>query len=220
MTLTQRVRPGQSWAAAQARLLASFRRFYRNPETRRRVLGGMRRVETTWSRRSQGWHVHIHFVYEGRFWPADELAALWSTYSDGTIVDVREVDRPAEFFKYLLKVAGVPAGKVVEYAVQSSGRRLIEFLGSWRKLEVPEAEDDLDEWFQVDIPRLREALDVCDEDVPYRLHFELPHLGTKDPPALRSWVRRVLASYEKTLGQLCEREVARIFREVARPCRG
>jgi hypothetical protein len=132
ITLTQPIRPGESWHKACARLMASFGRFWRDKETRAHVEGGMRRVETTYSHRHKGWHVHIHFVYEGRFWPSDELALVWSKYSEGTIVDVREVDRPEEFFKYLLKTANVPSELLVEYAVGSARRRLIELLGSWR----------------------------------------------------------------------------------------
>ena len=216
MTLTQPVERGETWHQANARLMASFRSFWRDKQTRARVEGGMRRVETTWSHKCQGWHVHIHFVYEGRFWPSDELACVWSKYSEGKVVDVREADRPQEFFKYLIKTADVPSVPLVEYAVQSAGRRLIEFLGSWRKLELPDPEENQDDWFQVDVKGLRALEQVEDDYVPWRLHSYLRHLGTKEPRELRRWSRRVLHSYEAEIDKHCEREVERRFRELSR----
>jgi hypothetical protein len=81
ITLTQRVKEGERWEAAKDRLLSGFRRWWKDKETRQHVRGWLRRIETTWSSSSNGWHVHIHLACEGSFWDQREIQASWDRHT-------------------------------------------------------------------------------------------------------------------------------------------
>ncbi len=93
LTLTQAVIEGETWKQARRRLMAAWRRFWRDADTRAHIQGGMRRLETTWSLAGRGWHVHLHIAYTGEYWPQEEIAEVW----DRCARTVATLDAPRSF---------------------------------------------------------------------------------------------------------------------------
>jgi hypothetical protein len=218
ITLTQRVIEGETWGAAKSRLLSAFRRFWRDKVTRAHVTGWLRRIETTWSMKAKGWHVHCHLACEGTFWDQAEISATWARYADGEIVDVREVFKPSELFKYLIKTAHAPASKIVEYIEDSVRVRLLEFGGSWRSVEMPEEEaEEADPFFKVDAKIIREIATgkTPPEDAAWRVVI-YPEIKGRSGPEVTAWAQRVNALIEEGITALARREIRRLDKEARR----
>ena len=217
LTLTQPVVQGEDWAQAHGRLMKQWRGFWRDKRTRKKIRGCLRRIETTWSWKHKGWHVHMHVAYAGSFWRTEDLSEVWSSHGAGKIVDAREVYRSAELFKYLMKTAKAGSGSLVEYAVQSAGRRLLDLLGDWRKIQCPD--DELDEdYFEVDRPTLERAV-AKPMDARWILNGILDRFDDPEPDELARWAARVLARREEKIGKLADREAERYTKEHKRRIR-
>mgnify|MGYP003665996749 FL=1 len=214
LTLTQRVREGESWAETHARFMKGWRGFWRDKRTKAKIKGALRRIETTYSYKAKGWHVHAHVAYAGSFWRTEDLSSVWSDHADGSIVDVREVYRDAELFKYLMKTAKVHSGLLKEYAVQSHRRRLLDLIGTWRDIKAPEPESE-SEMFEIEHTILERA--VADPMAArWILSQYLPSLGDVTPSGAVRWAERVLASRDHQLRELAGRELRRIEGEMRR----
>ena len=136
ITLTQRARPGESLREGWVRLQSAFRRLRARAEWRRHVRAFVAAREVIWSRSKQAWHVHVHLVADADYWLQAELAQEWERVTGGEsrVVDIREA-RPGtelELLKYTLKIAGVPAARLVEFALSMGGARVISTGGAWR----------------------------------------------------------------------------------------
>ena len=213
MTLTQPVVSGESWAKSHARLMKQWRGFWRSKETRSKIKGCLRRIETTWSWKHRGWHVHMHVAYSGSFWRTQDLCKTWSKYGEGRIVDVREVYRDAELFKYLMKTAKASRGSIVEYACQSAGRRLLDLLGTWRSIVLPDddSQEDNPSW-EVCPDQLRRA--VADPlAARWILSSMLRHFDAPEPEKLARWAALVLSARDREIDKLSEREMRRWHQE-------
>jgi hypothetical protein len=217
ITLTQRVIEGETWGSAKSRLLSAFRRFWRDKETRAHVTGWLRRIETTWSLRSKGWHVHCHLACDGTYWDQAEISATWAKYADGEIVDVREAFDPSELFKYLIKTAHAPASRIVEYIEDSVRVRLLEFGGSWRSVDMPEEEEETDPFFKVDAKIIREIAtgETPPEDAAWRVII-YPEIKGRSGPEVAAWARRVNGLLEEGISALAKREIRRLEKEERR----
>ena len=212
MTLTQKVRPGESWAQSHARFMRGWRGFWRDKRTRAKVRGALRRIETTWSWKGGGWHVHAHVAYAGSFWATRDLSAVWASHADGKIVDVREVYRDAELFKYLMKTAKAHKDAIQEYAVQSHRRRLLDLVGTWREIKAPEPEEEGDPMFPIEPRELRRA--VADPGIArWALSSYLRQLGDLDHSRASAWAARVLARRDIEIRKLAGREIDRVGKE-------
>ena len=135
LTLTQVALKGESFAAARGRLLGSYTKLGRREEYKHYVAGALRVCESTWNEERGSWNLHFHLIFEGRYWPQDELQELWQSCGGG-IVDVRAATSVDELLKYALKTANVPKERIVEWAQAMHGKRDIEYLGAWRGLVV------------------------------------------------------------------------------------
>ena len=215
ITLTQPVRSADTWTQARARLLRQWARFWRSKRTRAKIDGGMRRVETTWSSKSQGWHVHIHFAAEGDRWEQADLVAEWQAAGEGSNVDIRQAGDPAELFKYLLKTSQAPAARLVEYARESRRARNLEMVGTWRDPipEPTEPEEKAPVFFLVDAGAIRAAASDA-EDAHWRVAPWRPLLGPDVDPA--RWARSVWASRREAVARREDREVQRMQGEIRR----
>lgn len=213
MTLTQPVISGETWAQSHARLMKQWRGFWRAKETKAKIKGCLRRIETTWSWKHRGWHVHMHVAYGGSFWRTEDLSDTWRRYGTGKIVDVREVYRDAELFKYLMKTAKAAQGSIIEYAIQSAGRRLLDLLGTWRDIVIPKDDDkDAAETWEVCPKQLRRA--VADPGAAcWILSSMLRRFDSPEPRALARWAARVLSARDREIDKLSEREVRRWQKE-------
>jgi hypothetical protein len=212
LTLTQVTRSGESWAQAHARFMKGWRSFWRDPQTRKKIKGGLRRIETTWSHKSRAWHVHAHLAYAGSFWKTEDLSKVWSSHADGKIVDAREVYKDAELFKYLVKTAKTSASNLQEYAVQSHRRRLLDLVGTWRDIKAPEPEETENKLFEVEPGMLRRAA----EDPAlsrWVLSSYASRLEGKTPAQTSKWAELVLAKRDHLIRELAGREVTRVHKE-------
>jgi hypothetical protein len=102
------------------------------------VLGGCYGIEVT--NDGNGWHVHLHIFYDGKYIDHESLSHVWSevTGDNSFIVDIREVKdyRGAirELAKYPFKPADVDKWSEVdrkEFGKFMYNRRLFEKFGSW-----------------------------------------------------------------------------------------
>jgi hypothetical protein len=213
MTLTQPVIAGETWAQSHARLMKQWRGFWRAKETKAKIKGCLRRIETTWSWKHRGWHVHMHVAYGGSFWRTEDLSDTWRRYGAGRIVDVREVYRDAELFKYLMKTAKASQGSIIEYAIHSAGRRLLDLLGTWRDIVIPDDDDQAAvETWEVCPKQLRRA--VADPLAScWILSSMLRRFDSPDPRALARWAARVLSARDREIDKLAEREIRRWNKE-------
>ena len=134
-TFTQEARAAESYEDARARLYATWAAFRRRKEFKEHVTGALRVCEPTWREERGSWHLHFHVIYEGQYWPQAELQSLWESCGGG-IVDIRAATSVDELLKYALKTANVPRERVVEWAQAMHGKRDVEFLGSWRGVEL------------------------------------------------------------------------------------
>jgi hypothetical protein len=202
MTLTQASRVGETLADARKRLRADERKFRQRKAWKEHVTGGLRSEEVTWS--NGAWHVHFHYMTEGRYWPQDELAAQW-----GGIADIRAAYDVRELLKYSLKTAGVPAYQVAEWAIEMERVREVEFLGSWRGKQ-----PDVDAQEEATTEELDAFRYVCEEPTlergDHRIVTEarLSFVGFVDydaPPAVASWARDRMKECFNSLCALRER---------------
>lgn len=131
--LPQRTRSGESLFAARQRFERAFRRLTQSRRFKRHVRGWMASREMTWSKGA--WNYHVNVIFVGEFWPHGELsdAWRWATDGDSYIVHIQQaydgVEREA--VKYALKIAKLPAERLVEYATTMRGVRLISTGGAW-----------------------------------------------------------------------------------------
>lgn len=105
MTLSIKHGAGDRLADLLKKIVDSFNKLKRRVDFKRRVRGGLITLEISWHP-SNGWHPHIHCIYDGDFFPQRELSELWfKVTKDSNIVDVRAVDEKAisETSKYLAK---------------------------------------------------------------------------------------------------------------------
>ena len=137
LTLTQADKP-EPLLVSLNRLADSFRKLRQRPEWKQHVQGGTYAIETTFNVVSGTWHVHLHILFDGRFWAQNDISALWlAVTKDSKIVDVRVVADAAITSRYIAtyiaKPSGLdmwPAARIIEFAQAMHGRRLIHTFGT------------------------------------------------------------------------------------------
>lgn len=124
--------PNVADAGAGAReCVASFRRLRHRSRWKMLVKGGAFVIETTWS--SESWHVHIHAIIEAKYFPFEELLALWKECSPGQGVYISRKSKSvalAYLTKYLTK-NDVPEERVDELNDSLRDFRLFQPFGTW-----------------------------------------------------------------------------------------
>jgi Replication protein len=130
-------------------LHAAFRRLRATKSWRNYVKGGLFILEVTRGKLGDFWHVHLHILVDGDYYPFDVLRQDWSnSVGAPAIVDVRAVYDRAKaagyLTKYLAKGTDVEkwsASELCEYALALHRRRVVGTFGKWHKCRV----DVLDE---------------------------------------------------------------------------
>ena len=128
----------------------SFAKLRRSPLWKERVVGGVYCIEVTYNRIRRQWHPHLHAIVDGRFIPKFALSDAWQLASNGSsIVDVSNVPSASRVVNYVTKyvaksddASGFPDDKVVEWAVEVHGLRLVHTFGNLhgvQLLEKPES---------------------------------------------------------------------------------
>lgn len=119
----------------------------------KKVRGGVFGFEVTFNAQRSQWHVHVHAIYDGSYFPQSVLKDVWHKITgDSFIVDVRTVpDRRSAanyIAKYVAKPVEVerwPESAVREYAAAMKGRRLLQTFGSAHKAVIDDDDDDADD---------------------------------------------------------------------------
>ncbi len=91
-----------------------------------------------------GWHLHLHVIFDGKFIKKDRLVAAWRDITGGSyIVDVKRVKDAQKAIRYLLAdFSGKPRIRPQDCATYDAifkGSRLVQPFGAYRsvKLKVP-----------------------------------------------------------------------------------
>jgi hypothetical protein len=125
-----------------------------------KVVGSIAVLEVTYNKKKRTWHPHLNVLFEGEYFPFEELRQCWrnATKGKGQTAFIRAADFSTayELIKYTLKVAEVkeaPVGKTYELLLDDPlaldeflsviyGIRTIRTYGTFRSMNV---EDDATE---------------------------------------------------------------------------
>jgi len=122
-------------------IVRSFAQLRTGDAWKRHVVGGAYFIEFKYSWDHKSWHVHIHALIEGRYFPHALLKQAWKQASgDSEIVDIRPAGSNDSIAKYVTKYVTKPIDHEVvhddslldEAIVALKGRRLCTTIGSWR----------------------------------------------------------------------------------------
>lgn len=137
ITLTLR-EDGEPLAARLDRLAASFRNLRRQRRWKLLVHGGVYCTEVTTGEERNGWHVHLHIIVDGEYFPQADLSSDWEIATgDSPIVDIRAVtnrEKAAYYVsKYVAKCTDLEEWtdeQICEYAVAMHRRRIVSTFGT------------------------------------------------------------------------------------------
>lgn len=91
LTVTQ-LHSGMSLDEQIALAKKNLLKFRRTKEWKKFVDGSVWFMQTKWSYRSQGWHVHFHILLIGEYWPQTRVSAKWQKITgDSYIVYIEQV---------------------------------------------------------------------------------------------------------------------------------
>jgi hypothetical protein len=123
------------------RFWKSFKLLRKYTQWGQKVTGFAMFVETKWSDRTKGWHVHGHCLCEGSYWDQKEISQLWhASTGDSFIVDIQAKGTPEQMAYYGAKYAtkplnaadmGTPA-RLCEAIKCTRGRHLYLIGGNWQ----------------------------------------------------------------------------------------
>jgi hypothetical protein len=126
------------------KIVAAFRGLRARQSWKKHVVGGAWVIEVTRGREGQHWHVHLHLLVDGGFYPQAELQAEWSAVlGELGIVDIRAIHGRQEAVRYVAKYVGKGCAckdwsdqAVKDFAVDTRGRRLYGTYGKWHKAKI------------------------------------------------------------------------------------
>lgn len=111
LTITQK-HSGTSLEEQIALAKKNLLRFRRTVEWKKFVKGSVWFMQTKWSYKSQGWHVHFHILLIGEYWPQTRVSEKWQKITgDSYIVDIRQVYEKElhSVIADIARYAGLPA---------------------------------------------------------------------------------------------------------------
>lgn len=132
------------------RLMKAFTALRRRAAWKKHVRGGIFVFETTRGKAGGHWHVHLHVIAEGVFFPHAILAAEWSEcVGERAVVDVRPIAHREKAVAYVAKYVskgadseGWSAEVICDYARGVHRRRLFGTFGAWHAIDVAEERED------------------------------------------------------------------------------
>jgi hypothetical protein len=117
-------------------LYAAWDRLRRSVRWKRKVRGSIAVLEVTYNKKKQTWHPHLNVLFEGEYFPFEELRQAWTkaTLGRGRTAHIKRATPGTEFelIKYTLKIVEekqVPEGKVYELLIDDP-LALDEFLSA------------------------------------------------------------------------------------------
>jgi len=111
LTLTQQ-HSGKSLEKQIALAKKNLGKFRRTKEWKKFVDGSVWFMQTKWSYKSQGWHVHYHILLLGKYWLQERISEKWEKITgDSYIVDIRQVyeKKLHSVIGDIARYAGLPA---------------------------------------------------------------------------------------------------------------
>lgn len=121
-------------STGMAHLVASFRKLRQRSTWKHLVSGGVFVVEITGT--DGNWHVHIHAVIMGYFFPVHQISRIWQSCSGGKIVNIKAV-RTKTPISYITKYLTKPEENVLnspECRDALRSVRLVQPFGTWHGL--------------------------------------------------------------------------------------
>jgi hypothetical protein len=134
-------------AVGMALLWESWTRLRRSVRWKRKVKGCIVALEVTYNREEDTWHPHLNVLFEGEYFPQQELRQLWieATQHRGEIVWISAVNQGTtqEMIKYVTKlsdlVGNAPALDRLLTAVHK--KRFVRTYGSFYGLSVADEDN-------------------------------------------------------------------------------
>jgi Replication protein len=150
LTLTLKHNGDESLSFLIDRFWKSFKLLRKQPQWDRHVTGFAMFVETKWSARDSGWHVHGHCLCEGFYWDQKAISHHWHACTgDSYIVDIQRKGTPEQMAYYGAKYVSKPLNaadvgthaRLVEAIKAVHGRHLFLIGGRWKgNLELDQRE--------------------------------------------------------------------------------
>lgn len=134
-------------AEGMALLWASWSRLRRSVRWKRKVQGCIVALEVTFNRDENTWHPHLNVIFEGEYFPQEELRQLWieATQHRGEIVWISAVDQGTtrEMIKYVTKIADLigNADALDKLLTAVHKKRFVRTYGSFYGLSVADEEN-------------------------------------------------------------------------------
>lgn len=152
-----------------ASLYAAWDSLRRSVRWKAKVRGAIVVLEVTYNKQSRSWHPHLNVLFEGEYFPFEELRQLWmrANKGRGRTARISKADNGTAFelIKYVLKVVkekdvvdddGSPLGKIYELLIDEPdvldeflssvyGVRLVRTYGTFRKMQVEEEADEVEQ---------------------------------------------------------------------------
>ncbi len=141
LTLTIKHNGDEPLSYLMDRCWKSFKLLRRRPQWNANVFGFGAFMETKWSARDSGWHVHLHVLTEGRWWDQKEISLLWHACTgDSFIVDIQAKGSTESMAYYASKYVSKPLNlgdlvdtrRLVEGITATHGRHLYLIGGTWK----------------------------------------------------------------------------------------
>lgn len=161
------------------RLIRSFRKLRSLPTWKQHVAGALAFFEITRGQRTDHWHVHVHLLAHGKYWPRCELENTWERVTgDSRICDIRLVTSTRGVAYYVAKYTSKPiapgrdatAPDVLEAVRALHGRKLCFATGAWRSLRLT-IDPDPKTWQLVNFVNQYFLACLATSDDPYDLRL-------------------------------------------------
>lgn len=133
-----------------AEIRGYFSRLKRTSLWKRSVTAGIACLEVKRYKNAEGWHVHYHVLFQGRYIVRSELSRVWKTITgDSDIVDVRLARSRRNVAKYVVKYVTKPLDMTAthddeyldEAVLALKGVRLVDTFGAWRGKPITKVDD-------------------------------------------------------------------------------
>lgn len=131
-------------------LVADYRKFRRSAAWKEHVRGAAAVIEVTRGARGDHWHVHMHILADGTYWPQRDLQRAWSSVVGvDSIVDVRAIYGARAAARYVggyvakgTQVARWSHSEIREYAAAMLRQRTVITSGSWHGAKCDDAKEE------------------------------------------------------------------------------
>lgn len=138
----------ESLDSMRRRAADAFRLLRQQPEWRERVKSGVWVIEVTLNAASGKWHLHVHLLIDGTFFPQALLSKVWHRVTgDSMICDIRAVPDRAKAVAYMADYVAKPVElsiwdpeRIREFASAMHGVRMVHTFGKAHKATVEAAE--------------------------------------------------------------------------------